>query len=162
MTERPVPSSAAVSARMSRHPRRDTGPELALRRLLHAAGYRYRVSYPVPGMPRRSIDIAFTGAKVAVFVDGCFWHGCPDHGQVPKANDVWWAEKLKRNRTRDIETTQHLQDRGWDVVRIWEHTTVETAVATTVKALASSHRARAGAPRAVDDTPPRARHRRGP
>jgi DNA mismatch endonuclease (patch repair protein) len=122
MTERPVPSSAGVSARMSRHPRRDTGPELALRRLLHATGYRYRVSYPVPGLPRRSIDIAFTRAKVAVFIDGCFWHGCPDHGQVPTANNAWWIAKLDRNRERDVATAAHLAALGWTVLRLWEHT----------------------------------------
>jgi DNA mismatch endonuclease (patch repair protein) len=121
MIERLVPSSADVSARMSRQPRRDTGPELALRRLLHAAGYRYRVNYPVPGTPRRSIDIAFTRAKVAVFVDGCFWHGCPDHGQVPAANSAWWTAKLDRNRERDVATAAHLSAIGWTVLRLWEH-----------------------------------------
>jgi len=122
MSERPVPSSVAVSVRMSRHPRRDTGPELALRRLLHAAGYRYRVNFPVPGLPRRSIDIAFTRAKVAVFIDGCFWHACPDHGQVPTANNAWWIAKLDRNRERDVATTAHLAALGWTVLRLWEHT----------------------------------------
>ncbi len=127
MTEHPVPSSAGVSARMSRHPRRDTGPELALRRLLHADGYRYRVNYPVPGLPRRSIDIAFTRAKVAVFIDGCFWHGCPDHGQVPTANNAWWIAKLARNRERDVATTAHLEALGWAVLRVWEHTSPQDA-----------------------------------
>lgn len=94
----PHASSAAVSARMSRHPRRDTGPELVLRRALHAAGLRYRVGYPVPGLPRRTIDIAFTRAKVAVFVDGCFWHGCEQHRTVPTANGAWWAEKQPHAR----------------------------------------------------------------
>jgi DNA mismatch endonuclease (patch repair protein) len=107
---------------MSRHPRRDTGPELALRRLLHAAGYRYRVNYAVPGLPRRSIDVAFTRAKVAVFIDGCFWHGCPDHGQVPTANNAWWIAKLDRNRERDVGTAAHLTALGWTVLRLWEHT----------------------------------------
>ena len=122
-----MPSSTGVSARMSRHPRRDTGPELALRRLLHAAGYRYRVNYPVPGLPRRSIDIAFPRAKVAVFIDGCFWHGCPDHGQVPTANNAWWIAKLERNRERDVATTAHLDHLGWAVLRIWEHTSPQDA-----------------------------------
>ncbi len=135
MTERPVPSSAGVSARMSRHPRRDTGPELALRRLLHAAGYRYRVNYPVPGLPRRSIDIAFTRAKVAVFIDGCFWHGCPEHGQVPTANNAWWIAKLDRNRERDVATTAHLGDHGWTVLRIWEHTPPARAYADVTSRL---------------------------
>jgi len=106
---------------MSRHPRRDTRPELALRRILHAAGYRYRVNYPVPGLPRRTIDIAFTRRKVAVFVDGCFWHGCTVHGQVPASNHAWWCEKLEKNRTRDELTTVHLTASGWTVLRFWEH-----------------------------------------
>lgn len=93
-----------------------------MRRLLHAAGYRYRVNYPVPGLPRRSIDIAFTRAQVAVFIDGCFWHGCPKHGEVPAANSTWWMAKLARNRERDVATTAHLEALGWTVLRLWEHT----------------------------------------
>jgi DNA mismatch endonuclease (patch repair protein) len=81
-----VPSSVQVSERMSKHPRRDTGPELELRRLLHTAGLRYRVQYPVPGWKRRTIDIAFTRRKVAVFINGCFWHGCTKHRGVPASN----------------------------------------------------------------------------
>jgi DNA mismatch endonuclease (patch repair protein) len=106
---------------MSRQARRDTAPELALRRVLHARGRRYRLCYPVPGLPRRTIDIAFPGPKVAVFVDGCFWHGCPEHGTDPKANDEWWAEKLARNVERDRETDAALGARMWRVVRVWEH-----------------------------------------
>lgn len=124
----PVPSSAAVSAQMSRHPRRDTGPELALRKLLHAAGYRYRVQYPVPGRPRRTIDVAFTKQRVAVFVDGCFWHGCTIHRTVPTANNAWWQEKLAKNLARDNETTAHLAALGWSVIRVWEHNSAEEAV----------------------------------
>lgn len=116
-----IPSSAAVSERMSRHPRRDTAPELQLRRLLHASGLRYRVQRPVPGMPRRTIDIAFTRQKVAVFVDGCFWHGCADHRTVPASNGTWWRAKLDRNRLRDAETSSHLEGLGWVVIRVWEH-----------------------------------------
>lgn len=117
----PVPSSSAVSARMRRQARGDTGPELLLRRLLHAAGLRYRVAYKVPGMPRRTIDIAFTRARVAVFVDGCFWHSCPDHATFPAANAAWWSAKLAGNKRRDLSTTEHLVGLGWEVVRIWEH-----------------------------------------
>lgn len=120
---------------MSRHPRRDTGPELALRSLLHAAGYRYRVAYPVPGLPRRSIDIAFTRAKVAVFVDGCFWHGCSEHRQVPASNREWWAAKLEKNRARDEATTAHLEHLGWTVLRFWEHTEPSRALDTVALAL---------------------------
>lgn len=117
----PPPSSDSVSRRMSIHPRRDTGPELAIRRILHASGERFRVCVPVPGHPRRTIDIAFTRAKLAVFVDGCFWHGCPVHGQLPAANREWWVTKLSRNRERDSETTGALIAAGWFVLRFWEH-----------------------------------------
>ncbi|MFD7336517.1 very short patch repair endonuclease [Streptomyces violascens] len=116
-----APSSPSVSARMSRQGSRDTAPELAVRKLLHAAGLRYRVNVPVPGMPRRTIDIAFGRAKIAVFMDGCFWHGCPQHATQPKANAEWWRAKLGKNMARDRETTEHLTAAGWTVLRFWEH-----------------------------------------
>ncbi|MGW1213539.1 very short patch repair endonuclease [Streptomyces sp. NPDC002499] len=106
---------------MSRQASKDTGAELAVRRLLHAAGLRYRVEYPVPGMARRRLDVAFTRAKVAVLIDGCFWHGCPVHATQPKANAEWWRQKLDRNIARDRETTAHLVAQGWTVLRFWEH-----------------------------------------
>jgi DNA mismatch endonuclease (patch repair protein) len=101
--------------------RRDTSPELAVRRLLHAAGLRYRVAYPVPGIPRRTIDIAFPRARVAVFVDGCFWHGCPEHGTAPSANPDWWRNKIGTNQQRDAHTARHLETLRWTVLRLWEH-----------------------------------------
>ncbi len=128
-----TPSSPDVSARMSRQASKDTGAELAVRRLLHAAGLRYRVEYPVPGMPRRRIDVAFPRAKVAVLIDGCFWHGCPQHATHPKANADWWRKKLDRNMARDRETSEHLNTAGWTVLRFWEHTPAEE-VAATVRA----------------------------
>lgn len=100
---------------------RDTGPEVALRKLIFAVGLRYRVNFKVPGSPRRTIDVAFPGQKVAVFVDGCFWHGCPEHCVPPKNNAQWWAEKLEANRTRDAGTNELLRAQGWRVVRLWEH-----------------------------------------
>ncbi|WP_306324880.1 very short patch repair endonuclease [Streptomyces venezuelae] len=106
---------------MSRQGSRDTAQELAVRRLLHASGLRYRVNVPVPGMPRRTIDIAWSTARIAVFLDGCFWHGCPQHATQPKANAAWWRAKLDKNMARDRETTQHLEARGWTVLRFWEH-----------------------------------------
>jgi DNA mismatch endonuclease, patch repair protein len=124
-TVKPSPSSAAVSARMSRQARKDTAAELAVRRLLHAAGLRYRVEYPVPGMARRRVDVAFTSVKVAVLIDGCFWHGCPVHATQPKSNAEWWRQKLDRNMARDLETTEHLRAAGWEVLRFWEHETPE-------------------------------------
>ena len=106
---------------MSRQRRRDTSPELLIRRQLHRKGLRYRVDLPVPGLPRRRADITFTRARIAVFVDGCFWHACPLHGSMPKRNGDWWAEKLKRNIARDRETDAHLTAIGWRVLRFWEH-----------------------------------------
>ncbi|GLP65543.1 DNA mismatch endonuclease (patch repair protein) [Streptomyces sp. SAI-126] len=106
---------------MSRQVSKNTAAELAVRRLLHAAGLRYRVEYRVPGMARRRIDVAFPGVKVAVLIDGCFWHGCPVHATHPRANADWWRQKLERNMARDIETTEHLRAQGWEVLRFWEH-----------------------------------------
>ncbi|MEU9849839.1 very short patch repair endonuclease [Streptomyces sp. NPDC047985] len=116
-----IPSSPETSARMSRQANRDTAPEVAVRKLLHASGYRYRVNKRVPGMPRRTMDIAFTRAHVAVLIDGCFWHGCPTHATQPKANAEWWRRKIERNVARDLETTAHLIEAGWTVLRFWEH-----------------------------------------
>lgn len=112
---------------MSTAKRRDTAAELALRRELHGRGLRYRVAYPVPGQRRRTIDVAFTRAKIAVFVDGCFWHGCPEHGTKPRANSEWWSAKLAANYARDRDTDRLLDDLGWTVVRVWEHETPSTA-----------------------------------
>lgn len=121
VSSHPGSSSVQVSTRMSRARRRDTAPELALRRELHARGLRYRVAYPIPGQRRRTIDIAFTKAKVAIFVDGCFWHGCPDHGTKPRSNSAWWQEKLAANAARDGDTDRALCEIGWRVLRFWEH-----------------------------------------
>lgn len=137
-----TPSSPGVSARMSRQASKDTGVELAVRRLLHASGMRYRVEYPVPGMPRRRIDVAFTKTKVAVLIDGCFWHGCPEHATQPKANAEWWRTKLDRNMARDLETTEHLTAEGWTVLRFWEHTPAEKVAATVCAAVDRKNRDR--------------------
>lgn len=105
-------------------PRRDTGPELALRRELHRRGLRFRKDYKgVPGRP----DVAFTRARLAVFVDGCFWHRCPQHATQPKNNASWWSAKLEANVSRDRRQDRELVDRGWTVVRVWEHEDVGEA-----------------------------------
>lgn len=103
--------------------RRDTKPELAVRSLLHARGLRYRCDLRLE-IGERSVrpDIVFTKRKVAVFIDGCFWHSCPDHGNPPQNNTDYWIPKLQRNRERDIESTAALEAAGWLVVRAWEHT----------------------------------------
>jgi len=116
-----VPPSSGVSLRMSRQPRRDTGPERALRRELHRLGLRFRVDRPLPGLPRRRADVLFSRARIAVFVDGCFWHACPVHGTTPRANGAWWTSKLARNVERDRATDNHLASLGWLVIRVWEH-----------------------------------------
>jgi DNA mismatch endonuclease (patch repair protein) len=121
MTDRPVPSSPGVSERMSRARRRDTDPEMQIRREAHRRGLRYRVDAPLPGMPRRRADMVFPTRKVAVFVDGCFWHSCPEHVSIPRANREWWLAKLRKNRERDGETDAHLHALGWVVLRFWEH-----------------------------------------
>lgn len=107
---------------MQRQQTRDTAPELALRRLLHATGLRYRIdAAPLPDLRRRA-DIVFRPARVAVFVDGCFWHGCPLHGsRGTTANSRYWREKILRNQRRDADTDRRLMDAGWVSFRVWEH-----------------------------------------
>ena len=134
----PVPLSAAVSAQMQRMPRSSTGPEILIRRELHRRGLRFRVNHrQLPGRP----DIAFTAARIAVFVDGCFWHSCPDHGIFPKNNRDWWQEKLARNVERDREKDTQLEKMGWTVVHVWEHEP-PSAAADTIEQLWSSARGR--------------------
>lgn len=111
----------ATSARMSAQRRRDTKPEIALRRELHRRGLRYFVDRaPIKGVRRRA-DLVFPRRKVAVFVDGCFWHSCPQHATFPKNNAQWWTDKLAANVVRDRDTDARLAEQGWTVIRIWEH-----------------------------------------
>lgn len=104
-----------------------TGPEMAIRRELHRRGLRYRVNMPLPQMGRIRPDIVFTRARVAVFVDGCFWHRCPEHGSSPKSNADWWRRKLDTNVRRDRTTDEALAEASWTVLRIWEHEDIATA-----------------------------------
>ncbi|MBX9387560.1 very short patch repair endonuclease [Streptomonospora nanhaiensis] len=120
-------SSEAVRASMRSNKGRDTKPELALRRAVHSLGLRYRVSArPLPKV-RRTADMVFTRVKVAVFLDGCFWHGCPEHHTVAATNAGFWAEKVRRTRERDSETDRLLREAGWLPVRVWEHEDPEEA-----------------------------------
>ncbi|WP_460868989.1 very short patch repair endonuclease [Rhodococcus aerolatus] len=112
---------AVLARKMSTLRRRDTAPELALRRELHGRGLRYRLQVKAPGNRRRTIDICFRRRKVAVSVDGCFWHGCPVHHHRPRANATWWDWKIASNRARDADCTRALEAQGWTVVRVWEH-----------------------------------------
>ncbi|TQN28598.1 T/G mismatch-specific endonuclease [Haloactinospora alba] len=100
----------------------DTGPEMALRRALHSMGLRYRVNTRPLSEVRRTADVVFTRARVAVFLDGCFWHGCPEHYRpVQGRNSEYWRSKIARNQERDRETDRLLEQAGWTVVRVWEH-----------------------------------------
>ena len=120
--------------------RTDTKPELALRHALHKLGYRYRKDYRLDLDSGRRVrpDIAFTARKVAVFVDGCFWHACPEHGSKPRANEWYWGPKLVRNVERDRINDAALILAGWTVVRLWEHVPLDEAISTVVTVLAAS------------------------
>ena len=133
----PQPLNPGRSANMRANRRTDTKPEIALRRALHALGYRYRKDYrlDLPAGRRVRPDIAFTKRKVAVFVDGCFWHACPDHGSKPKNNEWYWSPKLLRNVERDRAADAALTADGWQVVRLWEHVPLDDAVAAVLEAL---------------------------
>ncbi|HEY8581984.1 MAG TPA: very short patch repair endonuclease [Capillimicrobium sp.] len=134
----PHPTSAAVTASMKGNRRADTRPELALRSALHARGLRFRKDLMIRTADgtRTKADIVFTRARVAVFVDGCFWHGCPDHGTKPKANAHYWGPKLAKNRERDARVTAALAADGWTVVRLWEHVAVGDGVEQVAAAVA--------------------------
>jgi DNA mismatch endonuclease (patch repair protein) len=108
---------------------RDTAPELAVRRAVHRLGLRYRVGVRPEPTLRRTADLVFTRRRVAVFVDGCFWHGCPEHHTVAKRNGEFWARKVADNIARDRQTTQLLQAAGWTVLRYWEHEPPEQVAA---------------------------------
>jgi len=133
----PFASSEAVHHKMSTLARRDTAPELALRRALHRRGLRYRVHRrPLPDLARRA-DIVFTRAKVAVFVDGCFWHGCPEHGRRERRTNAWyWPSKIAANKDRDRDTDRRLVAAGWTPVRVWEHELSDAAADRVAAAIA--------------------------
>lgn len=114
-------SSPAVRNVMRGNRSRDTRPELALRSAVHALGLRYRVNARPIAEIRRTADLVFPGPKVAVFLDGCFWHGCADHHRPSTRNSDFWSEKIKANRERDAETDKLLTAAGWTVIRVWEH-----------------------------------------
>ncbi|MGZ3140529.1 very short patch repair endonuclease [Lentzea chajnantorensis] len=136
-------SSDAIRRTMLACRSRDTRPEKALRSLLHASGLRFRVcTRPVPQV-RRTADIVFTRLRIAVFVDGCFWHGCPLHYKEPMTNTDYWVDKISGNRRRDEQTNALLGDAGWTVIRVWEHEEPEMA-ARVVAGLVSDLRVQLG------------------
>jgi DNA mismatch endonuclease, patch repair protein len=120
-------TSPATRRAMQANRRRDTAPEMAIRRLVHAAGLRYRVDARPLSSARHTADMIFTRARVAVFIDGCWWHGCADHYRPPASNTAYWAGKVNRNRERDRLANEALVAAGWTVVRIWEHEAPELA-----------------------------------
>lgn len=131
----------AVRRRMQRTARRDNPFERGVRSQLHARGLRYRIHYPIPEMKRTTCDFAFPGMKIAVFLDGCFWHGCEVHPPSVKKNTDFWISKIERNRVRDERATAHFVELGWTVLRFWEHEDVATIVekiAATVEAKTAS------------------------
>lgn len=134
MPKRPPPSSPLVSRNMKKVRTRDTKAEMAVRRLLYANGLRYRVNYKpnFPKLGRSTIDIAFPGKHLAVFIDGCFWHNCPEHGEIPKANNKWWRKKFTENVERDKRITQTLKNGGWHVLRFWEHANAQSIVDSVI------------------------------
>jgi DNA mismatch endonuclease, patch repair protein len=132
----PFTADPGRAANMRGNRRADTKPELALRAALFAMGYRYRKDLRLD-LPARRVrpDIAFTSRRVAVFVDGCFWHACPEHGSQPKSNEWYWSPKLTRNVERDRAADAALAQAGWTVLRLWEHVPLPDAVAAVVAAV---------------------------
>ena len=135
-------SSSEARNKMLANKSRDTRPELLVRSLAHRRGLRYRVSArPLPEL-RRTADLVFRPARVAVFIDGCYWHGCPKHYTEPKTNTEYWREKINRNKARDTETDDHLAAAGWAVLRFWEHddpSLVSDAISLTVTERSSAN-----------------------
>ncbi|MCQ8181008.1 very short patch repair endonuclease [Methylomonas sp. SURF-1] len=132
-------SSPEASIRMTKVRQTGTKAEMALRKALHRLGLRYRVNYQVLKRPRRVADLAFAKLKIAVFVDGCFWHGCPEHASWPKSNSEFWLQKIEANRARDADTDVKLKEIGWTVIRIWEHECPEMA-ANAIKTIIDTKR----------------------
>lgn len=124
---------------MRRNPRRDTKPEVAVRAALHAKGLRFRKDLPLR-LPTRMVrpDVVFTKARLALFIDGCFWHRCPQHGNQPRANSDYWGPKLNRNVARDRLVDQALVNDGWHVIRAWEHEPAEEVAERVARALRST------------------------
>jgi DNA mismatch endonuclease, patch repair protein len=126
-TTRDDPVSAATTKRMTATRGRDNPREMELRSALHRRGLRFRLHRALLTDSRRTVDIVFPRARTAVFLDGCFWHGCPTHRSWPKNNADWWREKIEGNIARDRDTDRRLREQGWRVLRIWEHEPIPTA-----------------------------------
>ena len=132
-SKRVAASSPEARRRMRSIRQKDTSAESALRRELFGLGLRYRLQFPVSTKPRRVADVAFIGPRIAVFVDGCFWHGCPKHATWPKENAEFWRDKILANQARDRDTDTRLRADGWKVVRVWAHEKPQAAAARIAK-----------------------------
>jgi DNA mismatch endonuclease (patch repair protein) len=117
----PLPLNEGVSIRMGGYRQRDTKPELELRSALHRRGLRFYVDRAPLPVTRRRADVVFPRVRVAVYVHGCFWHGCPEHASWPTNNAHWWREKIEANRARDRDTVGRLEQAGWAAIEVWEH-----------------------------------------
>lgn len=131
-------SSPEASRRMAKVRQKGTNAEIALRREMYRLGLRYRIDYEVLKKPRRVADIAFPGRKIAIFVDGCFWHGCPEHATWPKQNAEFWRQKIEANRRRDADTNDRLSSLGWTVLRFWSHESPAEAARTVAHTVAKA------------------------
>ena len=134
---KPKPTSPVASRKMRSNRRTDTKPEVSLRSSLHRGGFRFRKDYAIRLTGGRIVhaDIVFTRSKTAVFLDGCFWHVCPEHGTMPKSNQEYWIPKLRQNVNRDIAANRELRADGWRVLRFWEHVDPEAAKSEILSAL---------------------------
>lgn len=137
-----IPTSAHATATMRANRGKDTGPELALRRELHRRGARYRVNHRLDFGPGRRVrpDVVFTAARIAVFIDGCFWHGCREHRSLPSSNVEFWREKIEATRQRDRRNDELLVSEGWRVVRLWEHVPSADGADVVLSAVALARR----------------------
>ena len=136
------PSSSETSRRMAKVRQSGTDAEMALRREMYRCGLRYRVNFEVLKRPRRVADIVFPSRRIAILVDGCFWHGCPEHATWPKRNQDFWRQKIEANRRRDSDTNVRLRSSGWTVLRFWGHESPSAAARTVSQAVNSSERIR--------------------
>ena len=135
----PVPTSVGAQRTMRANRRSETGPEVAVRRLLHARGFRFRKDFRLESAGTRvRADIVFTRRHLAIFIDGCFWHGCSDHGLLPRRNSDYWGPKLSGNVKRDELVSAALAGCGWTVMRFWEHVPPEQIVSAIIERLRGS------------------------
>jgi DNA mismatch endonuclease (patch repair protein) len=137
---RPAASSLEARRRMQSIRQRDNQNEMRLRSALHCLGLRFRVHRSIIPGQTRTVDIVLSGARVAVFVDGCFWHSCPRHKSLPKTNRGWWQTKLAANAARDRQSDRILRQLGWRVIRVWEHEDANRAAQRVLTAVSSTSR----------------------